>query len=151
MCLTLAHFVLCPVCRVRYPEYPGVDAADSRLNPLSLILTEFHFLLLSSNRLCAINKLSEEIVFDEHFDTVTACSAGCTAYCSEQLVAVVWNSFQLAYVSSALSEFVDSMMCETVRGTVDALHRKHSAKCAAWRPRCTTTPCGCSATDTSSR
>ena len=39
--------------------------------PLSLTMTEFHFLLVHKNRLLAINQLSEEIVYEEVLNTAT--------------------------------------------------------------------------------
>jgi hypothetical protein len=51
-----------------YPNYPTSESkASESLPPLSLVLTEFHFLLLNKKRLFAINQLSEEIVYEENF------------------------------------------------------------------------------------
>jgi len=54
-----------------YPATPDPSAGGAmRVQaPLSLTLTEFHFLLVLKNRLLAINQLSEEIVYEEVFNT----------------------------------------------------------------------------------
>ena len=41
---------------------------NTKQPPLSLCLTEFHFLLLRNSQLVAINRLSEETIFEEYFD-----------------------------------------------------------------------------------
>ena len=51
-----------------YPQDPVTRAI---IPPLSLVVTEFHFLLLTPSRLIAINQLSEEIVYEENFNTKT--------------------------------------------------------------------------------
>ena len=48
-----------------YPQDPVTRAV---IPPLSLVVTEFHFLLLTPSRLIAINQLSEEIVYEENFN-----------------------------------------------------------------------------------
>lgn len=44
-------------------RYPNMDNADFQL-PVSLILTEFHFLLLYRNKIQAISILSKDIVWE---------------------------------------------------------------------------------------
>jgi hypothetical protein len=54
---------------------PAMGGAMRVQAPLSLTLTEFHFLLVLKNRLLAINQLSEEIVHEEvcHHNRSFAC------------------------------------------------------------------------------
>lgn len=56
-----------------YPALPDSSAGGALRPqpPLSLTMTEFHFLLVMRNRLIAINQLSEEIVYEEVFNTNT--------------------------------------------------------------------------------
>lgn len=48
--------------------YSKTDAAES---PLSICLTEFHFLLLKRGKLVALNRISEEPIFEYVFDPLT--------------------------------------------------------------------------------
>jgi len=50
-----------------YPEFHG-PSKDAYGKPLALVLSEFHFLILNPGRLSAVNRLSEEIVYEETFD-----------------------------------------------------------------------------------
>jgi len=52
-------------------SFSAPSSSSSSSTPVSLALTEFHFLLLMRNRLVAINRLSEEIVFEQVFDVNT--------------------------------------------------------------------------------
>lgn len=49
-------------------SYQGEDGRRVDVPPLSLSLTEFHFLLLNQKRLVAINRLSEEVVYQDNFE-----------------------------------------------------------------------------------
>jgi hypothetical protein len=55
-----------------YPSIPDpINGGMRPQPPVSLTLTEFHFLLVMKNRLLAINQLSEEIVYEEVFNSTT--------------------------------------------------------------------------------
>jgi hypothetical protein len=67
----LTWIVAPPSTVISYPSYPAEAKESPNANaPLSLILTEFHFLLLNRKRLFAVNRLSEEIVYDQPFPSV---------------------------------------------------------------------------------
>jgi len=45
----------------------------SHVPPLSLVLTEFHFLILNRKRLVAVNRLNEQVVFEDNFAPELVC------------------------------------------------------------------------------
>jgi hypothetical protein len=58
------HFIFCAdFSWLSYPQEASSSDLDQVPPPQSLSLTEFHFLLLYSNRVLAINQLSEEVIW----------------------------------------------------------------------------------------
>ena len=68
--------------------YPTDPASQRSVPAISLVLSEWHFLLLTESRLTAINALSEEIVYEESFDIKS--TGELLGLCFDAALGIIW-------------------------------------------------------------
>jgi hypothetical protein len=67
-----------------YPDIPG-----TRLDPISLVLTDFHYLMLYSDRFQALSRLNNEIVYEERFNPADKLGQ-LRGVCRDPITGTVW-------------------------------------------------------------
>ena len=49
-------------------QFPSSSKSKERFTPLSILITDFHWIVLYSTKIQAISKLNEQIIYEQYFD-----------------------------------------------------------------------------------